>query len=62
MKAFTVDKSCPNKIGKIITIPIPQENNLKDGDVLVKVYAAGINPVDYKYIDMGNLKKGDIIG
>jgi len=62
MKAFTVDKSCPNKIGKIITIPIPQENNLKDGDVLVKVYAAGINPVDYKYIDMGNLNKGDIIG
>src|SRR3984893_17561106 len=47
MKALIVDEYGPPQAARIGEIDKPP---LKDGSLLVKIYAAGINPFDYKLI------------
>jgi len=47
MKALIVDNYGPPQAARIGEIDKPQ---LKDGSLLVKIHAAGINPFDYKLI------------
>ena len=52
MKALVVDTPTDSSIErlKISDVPVPQPN---DDEVLVKVHAAGLNPVDYKIVESG---------
>ena len=45
MKAFIVDRYGKKEQGRIGEMPDPE---LQESDVLVQVYAAGVNPVDFK--------------
>ena len=50
MKAFILDRYKPKNGGQIDEVPLPTPG---DGDVLVQIFAAGVNPLDSK------IRKGD---
>ena len=37
----------PNKVLKMVDLPIPEP---KDNEILIEIYAAALNPVDYKMV------------
>ncbi|MCC9064625.1 NADP-dependent oxidoreductase [Flavobacterium piscisymbiosum] len=52
MKAFTIDKYAKNRSLQLTEMPVPE---IKDNDVLVEIYAAGVNLLDSK-IKTGEFK------
>ncbi|KAJ0160199.1 Zinc-type alcohol dehydrogenase-like protein C16A3.02c [Colletotrichum tanaceti] len=44
----------------LVTVPTPAASSLKPNQVLVQVVAAGINPADYKFPDLGLVAKAII--
>ena len=45
MHAIAYEKFGPASVLKLVEVPLPKRN---PGEVLVKVHAAGVNPIDYK--------------
>jgi NADPH:quinone reductase-like Zn-dependent oxidoreductase len=48
MKAFTIDRYKGKDGGRIVDMPQPE---VRDNDVLVQIYAAGVNLLDAKIAD-----------
>lgn len=45
MHAIAYEEFGPASVLKLVEVPLPKRN---PGEVLVKVHAAGVNPIDYK--------------
>jgi NADPH:quinone reductase-like Zn-dependent oxidoreductase len=49
MRALAITKHCTPKDYQLLSLPIPKIQ--ADDDILIKVKAAGVNPIDVKMAD-----------